>query len=235
MGSYPLLNIAPGTYTYTAFASSNTGSDFSTVRYTDDEITRCYHAIYISDVALDLNTPEAQALFLNRWFNICCECDPSPTLPTIAFYMRALSTFPGESIFPLTLTYNSTTYELQNDGWSTDYDFRIAMMDMFNQIAGITVVPYNTFPDKDDVFKVTLDFNILGSEFNFIFSNYAIYNIGFYHFGKIKYNNDNTILFDYKFGEDINSASTISTGKWYDLLYDNIILLDNWDIIKLTE
>lgn len=63
-------NSSNGNFTYIAFASDLNGSNFS-VNRNSGNMKRCYQALYVSNIELDINSPTFQNYFYNRWFNLC--------------------------------------------------------------------------------------------------------------------------------------------------------------------
>lgn len=75
-------NNVGGNFTYVAYATDLNGSNFSLNR-TADAIKRCYQAIYVSAVELDVTLSTFQNFFFGRYYNICVSSgDKNYYLPT---------------------------------------------------------------------------------------------------------------------------------------------------------
>lgn len=61
-----------GNFTYIAYATDLNGSNFSLNR-TANSINRCYQAIYVSSVELDINSSIFPNYFYGRFYNICAQ------------------------------------------------------------------------------------------------------------------------------------------------------------------
>lgn len=245
MSAYPKIIIQNGNYAYSAFATSNTGADFSLIRDADS-IDRCYHAIYASDTPLDTEDPGFPNYFSDRWFNICCDCDQIQ-LPTITFYMRALEDIFKYDLmtglqryvnFPMRVIYEFDVHDLQDNAAWVDLEdnilFQNDLMNLFLQIPGVEVTYVPGFNAEDNLYKIAINLTHSNGDFNFQFANASQFPSGYFHFGKIKLNNDNTVSFSYKYGLT-GTAIEIGSSFYYDINGDNIPLGTSVPIENVTE
>jgi hypothetical protein len=239
-------NSSKGNFTYVAFASDKNGSDFSLIKNFNN-IKRCYQAIFVSNIEMDITLQSFQNYFYQRWHNICCDCeDDIKKYPVINFSMRnfdKLIANHGERCtnFPMTFINKGESFNLNdNAAWTIDsaYEFQLAMISKFNEIPGITAsiepgswspIGYHSWAN----INVKLDFNIFDGLFETTYDNADHRSYSGTHKLTIKTMPDNKVRFGYDFFENGQYAYEIGSAFFKDKFGVQILNGEDIDLNRL--